>query len=412
MTKTIIVLKGYPRLSETFIAQELLGLEQAGMNLEIVSMRQPTDTRRHPVHDEIKAPVRYLPEYLHDDWPRVIRGFFTCLKHPGFFKVLLPFWRDLRRDWTRHRARRLGQAMVLAAELPSDAGWIHAHFIHTPASVAAYASVISGIPWSCSAHAKDIWTSPGWELKDKLSTARGVVTCTASGFAHLRGLAADQRRVHLSYHGLDLDRFSPFTSQRSSRRGDDPADPLIVLSVGRAVPKKGFDVLLHALALLKNDFSFRLVHVGGGEILADLQALAAKLDLAGMIDWKGALTQGEVLELYRQADVFALACRVTDDGDRDGLPNVLVEACSQGLVCVSTAISGVPELLSDGENGKLVEPENPAALAVALSELMRDPSLRQRLGAAAERRVRQHFDYHTSVSQLDALFRSGWRSET
>jgi glycosyltransferase involved in cell wall biosynthesis len=307
--------------------------------------------------------------------------------------------------------RRLGQALVLAAEMPAGARWLHAHFIHTPASVTAYASLITGTPWSCSAHAKDIWTSPEWDLCRKLDEARGVVTCTRAGYDHLRRLAGDPARVHLSYHGLDLQRFGHFDGARSQRDGTRPKEPVVILSVGRVVPKKGYDVLLKALALLKPDVSFSFIHVGGGEDLQALMDLSISLSLEDRVVWKGPLAQGEILDLYREADIFTLACRISEDGDRDGLPNVLVEASSQALVCVSTDVSGIPELLADGENGLIVPPEDPVALAAALKRLIGDPELRHRLGAAAEQRVRRHFDHLASIRQLVALFRSDWSSE-
>ena len=144
MRKTVIVLKGYPRLSETFIAQEILGLEQAGLDLVLVALRHPTDAKRHPVNDEIKAPVRYLPEYLHDEPARVFRAMLACLGRPGFWRAAASLVADLRKDFSRNRVRRFGQAAVLCAEWPRDAGWIHSHFIHTPASVASYASQMLG----------------------------------------------------------------------------------------------------------------------------------------------------------------------------------------------------------------------------------------------------------------------------
>ena len=407
--KTVVLLKGYPRLSETFIAQELRGLERAGLDLVLVSMRRPTDKKRHPVHDEIKAPVVYLPEYLHEEPLRVAKGFLFGLFRPGFWATLGRFVSDLGRDPTRNRFRRFGQALVLAAEWPKGAEWLHAHFIHTPASVAAYASKITGIGWTCSAHAKDIWTSLDWELQHKLACARWVVTCTHSGFEHLQSLAAEPERVHLSYHGLDLDRFGPFDGGHSSADGSDPAKPVTIVSVGRAVEKKGYDILLEALALLPENLAWRFQHIGGGEKLPELKLLAEKLGISQRIEWKGAMAQEEVLKHYRSADLFALACRVTDDGDRDGLPNVLVEASSQRLPCISTTISGIPELITDGENGLLVPPKDAKALAGALERAIRDPDLRKRLGNAAEHRVRAHFDHHTSIDQLVDLFEKEWR---
>ena len=408
--KIVVVLKGYPRLSETFIAQELLGLERAGFELVLIALRRPTDTKRHPVHDEIRAPVHYLPEYLHEEPWRVSRAILTCLPKAGFWRALHALFADFWRDRSRNRIRRFGQAAVLAAEWPQGAGWLHAHFIHTPASVAAYASLISGTPWTCSAHAKDIWTSPDWELAGKLSSTRWTVTCTRTGFDHLRILANGKSSVHLSYHGLDLARFAPFTGARPSKDGSATDQPVTILSVGRAVEKKGFDILLRALSLLPADLNWLFEHIGDGGELKKLQGLAIELGIAEKLSWRGALDQKEVLSRYREADIFALPCRITADGDRDGLPNVLVEASSQRLVCISTNISGIPELLIDGENGFVVPPEDPQAFAAALETAIRDPSLRQRLGDAAEYRVRSEFDHHASIRQLKHLFEAEWQA--
>lgn len=403
-----IVLKGYPRLSETFIAQEILGLERAGLDLALVALRRPTDTKRHPVHEEIQAPVLYLPEYLHEEPWRVFRAVLNGLPRPGFWKALAAVTRDFLKDPTRNRVRRFGQAAVLAAELPERVGWLHAHFIHTPASATAYASMITGIPWTCSAHAKDIWTSPDWELAGKLTTNRWTVTCTRTGYDHLRELGGAGAHVHLSYHGLDLARFGHFDGERSHRDGSNPADPVRIVSVGRAVPKKGYDILLKALARLPNELSWRFEQIGDGEVIKALKAQAAELGIADRLAWRGAMDQKEVLATYRAADIFALACRITPDGDRDGLPNVIVEACSQGLVCVSTTISGVPELLTDGVNGRLVPPEDPDALSAVIEDLIRHPEQRHALGAVAETRVRSDFDFHTSIRQLVSLFEAEW----
>lgn len=407
--RIVVVLKGYPRLSETFIAQELLGLEQAGLDLVLVALRRPTDAKRHPVHDEIRAPVHYLPEYLHEEPWRVVRALVSALPRAGFWRAMPRFFADLWRDKTRNRVRRLGQALVLAREWPERGGWLHAHFIHTPASVTAYASLLTGVSWTCSAHAKDIWTSPDWELSGKLAAANWAVTCTRNGHEHLRGLAAYPDDVHLSYHGLDLTRFGHFERRARRSDGSDPAHLVTILSVGRAVEKKGYDVLLRALALLPADLAWRFEHIGGGDRLTELKALAKSLGLSDRIAWKGALAQEDVLAHYRSADIFALGCRVAADGDRDGLPNVLVEASSQGLVCVSTNVSGVPELLKDGENGLVVAPDDPAALAAALERAIRSPELRQRLGEAAETTVRTRFDHNASVRQLKDLFEREWR---
>jgi glycosyltransferase involved in cell wall biosynthesis len=402
--RLVVVVKGYPRLSETFIAQELRGLELSGLELRIVSLRHPTDQKRHAVHDEIEAPVMYLPEYLYQEPMRVLKGLLMALKHKGFWPAFGLFLRDLGRDFTPNRVRRFGQAAVLVSEWRDGDGWLHSHFIHTPASVADYAARIMGLGWTVSAHAKDIWTSPDWELAGKLDRARWAVTCTASGHRHLQSLARDPARVHLSYHGLNLDRFPPFEGNRVARDGSDPDDPVQIVSVGRAVPKKGYDTLLQALAMLPADLHWRFEHIGGGGERAALQALAAKLGIDNRISWRGAAPQDEVLAAYRSSDLFALACRITSDGDRDGLPNVLVEAASQGLACVATDISAIPELFTNRQNGWLVPSDDPGLLAIALTEAIGRPEMRHRLGSAAATQVRATLDYHASIAQLVALF--------
>ncbi|OYW60653.1 MAG: colanic acid biosynthesis glycosyltransferase WcaL [Rhodobacterales bacterium 32-66-7] len=398
-----MVVKGYPRLSETFVAQELRGLELAGFDLAIVSLRHPTEAKRHAVHDEITAPVLYLPEYLYQEPLRVLRGLWRASWHPGFRPAFRAFLGDLTRDLTPNRIRRFGQAAVMVAEWPGGS-LIYAHFIHTPASVADYAAQILRLGWTVSAHAKDIWTSPEWELRGKLSRARWAVTCTGTGHAHLQSLAADPARVHLSYHGLNLDRFPPFAGDRGARDGLDPDDPVRLVSVGRAVAKKGYDTLLEALALVPRELAWRMEHLGGGPDRKALQSLAARLGITDRITWRGAVDQAQVLAAYRAADLFALACRITPDGDRDGLPNVLVEAASQGLAAVTTAISAIPEVFTTGQTAWLVPPEDPPALAQALEQAIRRPDLRRAYGQAAADVVRTRLDYHTSVAQLVGLF--------
>ena len=153
------VLKGYPRLSETFIAQEIAGLEALGVNIRIISLRHPTDVKRHPVHERVKAPVLYLPEYLHDEPLRVARAWWKARKLPGYRTAWRHWIADLRRDVTRNRVRRFGQALVLATELPDHVTHLHAHFLHTPASVTRYTADLLGLAWTASAHARDIYTS-------------------------------------------------------------------------------------------------------------------------------------------------------------------------------------------------------------------------------------------------------------
>ena len=398
------IVKGYPRLSETFIAQEIRGLEQRGLDIRIVSLRHPTDRLQHPVHDEIAAPVLYLPEYLYREPFRVWRGWRTSRTRPGYRATRRAWFRDLWRDPTPNRVRRFGQALVLASELPDDVARLHAHFIHTPASVARYTALLSDRVWTCSAHAKDVWTTPGWEVAEKIAGCSWAVTCSAAARGRLGELVPDAGKIELIYHGLDATRFPPTAVRSPMRDGRDALDPVIILAVGRMVEKKGFDVLIDALALLPAPLAWHVVHVGGGPLRAQLMRHAKKRGIERRITWQGPLPQKDLLATYRKADLFVLPSRIAGNGDRDGLPNVLLEAQSQGLVCIASRVSGVPELIDDGSTGVLVEPEDPHALATAIEALALDPTNRLRLGQAGEAVVRSKFASDTALARLVKKF--------
>ena len=396
-----VLVKGWPRLSETFIAQELVALEEAGLRFEIWSLRHPTDVKRHPLHHRLRARVRYLPEYLHDEPARLARARAAARALPGYGEAWRVWRADLRRDPSRNRIRRFGQACVLAAEAPPGTRGFYAHFLHTPSSVARYAAIMRGLGWAFSAHAKDIWTTPEWEKREKLTRAdHGAVfgaTCTAYGAAHLRALADDPGRIDLVYHGLDLDRFPP-PPDRAPRA---PEAPLALLSVGRLVEKKGFDRLLRALALLPAGLDWHWTHIGGGGDGAALRAQAGALGIAGRIRWRGPCDQDEVIAALRRADLFVLPSRIAASGDRDGLPNVLMEAASQRVPILSTPVAAIPEFITDGEHGRLVE-DAPEALAAAIAEIAADPVTAAARAAAALDRLRRDF---TSAPGIDRLAR-------
>ena len=395
-----IVLKGYPRLSETFIAQEIRALEMRGFDLCIFSLRHPYDPASHPIHAEIEAPVYYLPEYVHDDPGRVLGAAFRLCWKTGFWRALASFVADLWHEPTRNRMRRFAQALVMAREMPSSVEHYYAHFMHTPSSVCCYAAIINRQSWSISAHAKDIWTISERELRKKLAACDWVVTCTAANVSYLSSLSRVADKVSLLYHGLDFSRFDRNQALAARRDGSDADDAVRLISVGRAVDKKGYEVLLAALDELPPTLCWRFVHIGGGELLEQLQAQARDLDLQDRIEWLGALPQTEVLAQYRDADLFVLPSKISADGDRDGLPNVLLEAQSQGLACLSTNISGIPELIIHAESGWLVQQKDSAELARALERLISDPELRARLGQSGYARVRQEFSMERGIDKL------------
>jgi len=240
------------------------------------------------------------------------------------------------------------------------------------------------------------------------------VTCTRANRDHLAALAP-RGRVELVYHGVDLARFppqsAPHRSFRGASEGSDPRHPVIILSVARLVEKKGTDVLLDALARLPAGLHWRLVHVGGGPLKEQMQRRARRLGIAQHITWRGALAQDELLLEYRGADLFALACRIARDGDRDGLPNVLAEAQSQGLACLATRVSAIPELIRDASTGVLVNEADTVAFAAALEALIRDPARRRALGDAGQAHLAREFSLEANFERLAQKFGLAARHE-
>lgn len=393
-----LVVKAYPRLSETFVAEEIRALERRGLPLLIVSLRHPAESLRHPVHGEISAPILYLPEYLWREPLRVFRAFRKARVFPGFRAARKIFLRDLGRDPTPGRLRRFGQALVLAAELPRSVRHLHAHFVHTPASVARYAALVRGLSFSLSAHAKDVWTTPAWEIAGKLKASRANFVCSRAAYDRLQAIAP-AAPLALAYHGIDLSRL-PAPEPRPR------AGQILIASVGRLTEKKGYDTLLAALALLPPGLDWRFEHIGGGPLAARLHRKAQTLGLSPRIVWHGARAREDVVALLRRAHVFALASRIAKSGDRDGLPNVLLEALALGAAAVATEVSAIPELIVHERTGLLAPPDDPPAFTAALARLLRDPELRARLAREGRARLERDFSPLPGFARIEAALRA------
>jgi glycosyltransferase involved in cell wall biosynthesis len=395
-----VVLKGYPRLSETFIAQELKALEARGHRFDIWSLRHPYDDRIHPIHGEITAGRHYLPEYLHDEPLRVLRALIRMARSRQFWRAARVWLGDFRRDRTLNRIRRFGQAAVLAAELPAETRFLYAHFLHTPGSVARYTALMRNIGWGFSAHAKDIWTIPDWEKREKIAECRFGVTCTGTGAEHLRSLDPSGGKISLVYHGLDLSRFPRPPDIR-------PAGiHFTMLSVGRLVAKKGYGDLLEALSRLPGSLDWRFIHIGGGELKRGLDIRAKRLGLDDRIEWRGKRAHNDVIAAMRSSDLFVLPSMIADDGDRDGLPNVLMEAASQKLPILTTNISAIPEFITHGVHGTLVAPGDPRALADAIAALAANPAGRAAMAQAAFERLTASFGMDAGIATVDTRLRA------
>ena len=403
-----VLVKGYPRLSETFITQEILALEARGLSIDIWSLRHPTDGATHLLNRAVRAKPHYLPEYLYQAPLRVLRGLAHALRQPGFGSMLRVFLGDLRRDFTANRGRRFGQACVLAREIDPRIRHLHVHYLHTPCSVVRYAALLTGRSFSFSAHAKDIWTTPDWERREKIAAAEWGVTCTRQGLDELLRVAAPEDRSHLAlvYHGVDPQRMPPPPVAECRRDGSNAADPIRLLSIGRLVAKKGFATLLEAASKLPSALHWRLTVIGSGELKGELMRQAAALGIAERVSFVGARAQDEVVTALREADLFVLACREGEKGDRDGLPNVILEAASQRLAILSTAYAAVPEFIEDGLEGVLVAPDDPQALGAALARLCADPQRRMRLAAAARAKFERSFSFSDGITAIEERLRA------
>jgi glycosyltransferase involved in cell wall biosynthesis len=286
--------------------------------------------------------------------------------------------------------------------------YLHAHFCHGSTTIAMFASRMSGIPYSFTAHAKDIYLqelNPGNLLQRKMRRAEFLVTCTGANEEHLQRLAPKGTKIYKIYHGLDTNLFANSEQDSAIRRNEKVP---VVLSVGRLVEKKGFDYLIKACAILKErGRRFHCQIVGGGDGYTEtLVRLIKDLGLEGTVSLHGAATQEELRDIYKSATLFALPCLVVDNGDRDGIPNVLVEAMAMRVPVISTDISGIPELIDNNVNGLLVPEKNALAMADAIEELLINPALRQQLGDAGRARVCKDFDSHITTLDLKDLFAS------
>ncbi|MFO1219224.1 MAG: glycosyltransferase family 4 protein [Burkholderiaceae bacterium] len=389
-----LLVKIFPKLSETFILEEVLGLERQGLALRLYTLADPTDPVAHADVARVRASVVRVPARLRDDLPGFMRHHaVVALRHPQRWATSL--LRAVRGG--RDAMALFVRAGWLAGRLHDDGvDHLHAHFIAWPADLAAAVSALTGLPFSISAHAKDIYLSSERDLRRRLEAARFTVTCTEFNARTLADIAP-RAAVHRMYHGVDACVFHP---RHRRARSLVP----LVLSVGRLRAKKGFDTLIGACALLRDaGRPFRCEIVGYGEEHDRLAARIAALALADHVQLAGRLTREQVVERYARAAVYVQPSRVSADGDRDGIPNVLLEAMAMALPVVATRVSGIPELVQHDHNGCLVDPDAPHELADALVRLIDDRALADRLGATARLTVTQRFDNDHNLRQLMQL---------
>ncbi len=423
------VLKSFPRLSETFIASEIYRLERETVGLRLFIIKRSDEPVEHAVVRAIGAPRVHLPAagplsqvpawrwllaHLPRFGPPLLR---QLLRHPWRVCRAVAVAsgqavRARRGAWAWPRKSPLKeflQAAALADAIAQagDVRHLHAHFCHSATMVAWLGAIITGLPFSFTAHAKDIYgadQNPAGLLDRKLAAAQFVVTCTQANRKYLQ--ARTSTPVHCLYHGLDVE-FARLCGVRPARRL--PTRSIRALAVGRLVPKKGFDVFVDACGILRD----RGLAVDGaivgeaGEHEAALRARVTARGLDGLVRFTGPLAQPALFDEYARASVFCLPCRVLADGDRDGIPNVLAEAMACGLPVVTTGVSGIPELLDDGVHGVFVPPDDAMAVADAIERLHAEPALAESLAARARARIAERFDGDASARALSRLLLRG-----
>lgn len=393
LNKVGYVVKRYPRHSETFIVNEILAHEARGCSLEIFSLRPTIDTHFQDLLALVKSPVNYL---VGND---TIKGIEFWALVNQVSQTIPDIWEKLScAKGEEHRD--VYQALALALEIKiKKIGHLHAHFASSATSVARMAAYFTGISYSFTAHAKDIFHESvvAEDLKRKIGQAKTVVTISSFHVQYLQDqFQAPSDKLRLVYNGMDLNRFMYRKPSENSRT---------IIAVGRLVEKKGFDVLIDACKELRNRaVDFRCQIIGSGPMDVSLQARIDAADLGSHVQLLGPRPQGELIGLLRKATVMAAPCIVGEDGNQDGLPTVLLEAMALGIPCIATDVTGIPEAIISGVTGIIVEQNNAMELSQALEMILNDEQLQRTISQQARNLIEERFNIETNTVAIREIF--------
>ncbi len=392
-----------PARSATFVYNEILALEDQGVTVVPVSVHAPAD----PAEEDHVLPLAQRTACLYGRSRRQLIGAHIALLTAApwrYAKTLATALADVLHVGPFNRTGmgllyRFGVSACLAVLLKREGcSHLHVHFAHIPTDLAMYAALLTGVPFSFTAHANDLFER-AWLLKQKVRRAMFAITISEYNRRFLYDCGADVRKVHVVHCGVPSATFAtrPFRKMRA---------PVRIGTIGRMVEKKGFDDLISTCRILKDrGFQFRLDLAGDGPLRDRLMKQAAALDLGGWIDFKGAMAHQAVPAWMQNLDLFVLPCKKDRHGDMDGIPVVLMEAMLTGVPVVSTHISGISELVQDGYTGCLASPNQPTVLAEAILRICRDDALAERLCRQAAERVRAQFDLADNTNRLLTLFK-------
>lgn len=387
-------------------------MEKVGASIHIFALTNPREKVVQVQTEEVRASVKYL-DTDEVEQSRLLEHWRVVRRHPiGYLRTLsyIAVTRSIDRGYTASsrwdcflQAVHLIHILIGQERIPGRRiDHLHAHFAHDPALIAYLIYCIAGLPFSFTAHARDLYQVPVKPLIDRIHAARAVVTCCRANLDYLLEIAPSQRaKFSLIYHGVNLD---DFRRESLPRVELSTACPLI-LSVGRLVEKKGFHDLLQALLLVKkNGMNFRCEIYGDGPLRPQLTEWIEQHGMTAEVVLMGDRTQQELISVYKNASLFVLTPVQMEDGDRDGIPNVLVEAMAVGLPVVTTLVSGIPELVDHNQNGLLYPSHDVEGISEGITELLRNVEKRRQLGSAASKKIQAQFDITQAARQLRTLF--------
>ncbi len=402
--KVAYILREFPSITETFILREMYWIREQEIDISIFALYPPPD-RRKPVHEQAKEllpDTRYSPFF---SW-NVIKAQFHFVKRSPirYFRTLFKtVWQLYREPGVLLRTLAIFPKSIYFARQMEEAGiqHIHAHFVWLEGIAARIIANMLDIPYSIRPHAFGLFRRNQKNVRQELESAAKIITISTFNRAYIADLCPDiaANEVDIVYCGLETDRLQPPLDRVDN-------NPIRILSIGRFIEKKGHEYLIDACALLANrGVSFECHIVGGGFLEKQLQARIERLGLQDHVTLVGSLDQSQVLEFYRTSDIFVLACVTAQNGDRDGIPIVLMEAMSCELPVISTPLTGIPDLVRDEETGLFIDERDAAGLANALERLISDENMRQHLGKRARQTILQEFEVRHNVTQLAEIFR-------
>ena len=399
-----LLLETYPTVSETFIVNEILELERQGLDLHIFSLRHPSEGDSHPDAVKIKAPITYVPSLL-PEFDRAAEKELVSTQLALFEQDSDVYLETLKHHLKRDQHQRLNEFLQAGylAQLLKDLGIIHlhAHFADIPVATAEIVKAFSGISYSISVHTKDIYIKDTASLNRRMAKANFICTCSEYNRCYLDRISTSHTPIHVAYHGIDVGCFNPPPKRQQS-------DIPLILSGGYLCEDNGFHYLLETFHLLQQEgTSFQGIIFGNGPSEDSIRQQINGLGLNEHVTLVNHLSQEQLIDYYQKATLFVLPYLVSDSGNRDGIPHVLLEAMAMEIPVVSTSILGISELMHSYYNGVLVPEKDSLSLAKALEALMEQPELSSTLGKAGRLTVLDKFSLASNVGALkDSLIKA------